>query len=442
MDNHSRAEASCPLSRALAPALVFGAALSLPVFSTASDLFQLDVSYGLDDSGAFALSESFNADNVEDFADIIGGDDLFLDRIDELGMGQPFESRLQYMGLSWEVNSLESDNPDSSQQTGIEFVFYCDSRNTPQTTVRFTAGASQEANLEALVDYLEDDATADGGITVDDLGIGACLVSGSPIDPVAGNPNSLLATMAQQDFMLGATEDLDRMAKFGIGLGAATVDADNFDSWSATLPINYIHSIPRSGGRPMLLIFDAPLRYVDLEGASVVDGSLGFGLRYPVLDNWALTPMLRAGLTASRDTGSLQAAYSASVTSHLEFYVLDRSLTLSLNNSVGVYRTDSIDAGDFEMEYDTDNTIWRNGLAASGRLPWVWLDQPTSWEVQFVDTRISGDDWYYDSYDEVVVSMGTKAMPDRARWQDLRLGLKYTFASDYDSLQLVLNYRF
>jgi hypothetical protein len=177
-----------------------------------------------------------------------------------------------------------------------------------------------------------------------------------------------------------------------------------------------------------------------VEGGDVIDGSFGFGVRVPILRRWAVTPMLRAGLVGSVDAGAAQIAYSGTLTSKADFYFQD--LRLSVNNMVGYYATGSVGIGTFQVDYNMKNTIFRNGLALEGSLNYKLFDDPTSWEVQFVDTRVTGDSWFNNWYDEIVLTLGTRRRATRMTWQDLRIGASYTFGDNFNGFQFVLNYRF
>jgi hypothetical protein len=267
-----------------------------------------------------------------------------------------------------------------------------------------------------------------------------CLASTSPVDPVAGNPNSLIAHMASSDYQSGTTTDAGEANLFGIGLHAGTSEASGFRTTSVSLPLNYIITVPNPSKPPYAFIFDLPIRYMNIEGGDVIDGSFGFGVRVPILRRWAVTPMLRVGLVGSVDAGAAQIAYSGTLISKADFYFQD--LRLSVNNMVGYYATGSVGIGTFQVDYNMKNAIFRNGLALEGSLNYKLFDDPTSWEVQFVDTRVTGDSWFNNWYDEIVLTLGTRRRATRMTWQDLRLGVSYTFGDQFNGFQFVLNYRF
>ena len=276
-------------------------------------------------------------------------------------------------------------------------------------------------------------------------------VAKTPTDPVAGNPNSLMSGMVSSDFLLGGgyfnssssaqsgeESGEDDTNLIGIGVHYGHASSLGFKSDVVTLPLNYIWTLSKPG---WAVIIDAPLTYINIEDSEAYHGSLGLGLRIPLLGRrWAITPMFRAGITGSRDIGSAAIIYSGSLTSNFNLYFGD--IKLSLNNMVGYYRTDSIKIGDYDIEYDLENEVFRNGFSLEGSLNWTLLDDPTSWELAFVDTRFIGDDLFLDNYNEVALSFGTRRRTNRMTWQSLRLGAQYTFGDDYDGYQVTLNYRF
>lgn len=305
-------------------------------------------------------------------------------------------------------------------------------------------GATRDESQDLFTDFME----GAGGSILTQLLQG--FVSQTAVDPVAGNPNSLMANMASSDFY-AVTDDVDidgkgplsgdraRRRLLGVKLIAGNSEATGFRTKMISVPINYI--VPLSNPQYQL-IFDMPIRYLDVEGASAYDASFGIGLRIPLAMRpvrWSITPLLRAGIVKSENAGALQAIYSQSATSRLKYSFND--LELTLNNMVGFYQTGSV-AGDYDGEYDLRNTIFRNGLSLSGSLAGRLFDEPTTWEVEFVDTRITGDAWFIDVYHELALTFGTIRRENRMTWQSLRVGAKYVFADEYDGLQFVLGYRF
>lgn len=148
------------------------------------------------------------------------------------------------------------------------------------TTLNFTVpslgidlyftGATRSESQDLFLDFLKGEGSA---ILTQLL---QRFVSQTSADPVAGNPNSLMAQMAGMDYAASATtidiKDNDSSAPrlIGIDVMAGTSEATAFHTNMVSLPINYI--IPLDDPRYQIII-DAPLRYLNVEGADVYDGS-------------------------------------------------------------------------------------------------------------------------------------------------------------------------
>lgn len=275
------------------------------------------------------------------------------------------------------------------------------------------------------------------------------LVANTPTDPVAGNPDSLMSTMVTSDYSIasgavsftGAKSEKKPSNLIGLGLRYGRSSSLGFKTNAVNLPLNYI--IPFES--QYAVIIDAPLTYLDIEGADSYHASLGLGLRIPAYRSgnidWAMTPFVRVGVSGSKNLGSAALVYSGSVTSTLSFSV--RDLRIAVNNMFGYYQTDSVEVGDFELDYDLENYSFRNGIAVEGLLnPWDFLDNPITWELAFTDTRFGGDDLFLDQWNEIVFSLGTQRVANQMTWQALRIGAGYTFGNEYDAFRFTLNYRF
>ena len=100
----------------------------------------------------------------------------------------------------------------------------------------------------------------------------------SPIDPIAGNPNSLMALMAQEDYLVGHLSPLSGcdccwsaqpiVHQFQTGLEAGRAFSKGFDATVITSPLRYSYSPDLEWA----LIIDAPLTYIRNGGASSLFG--------------------------------------------------------------------------------------------------------------------------------------------------------------------------
>lgn len=232
------------------------------------------------------------------------------------------------------------------------------------------------------------------------------LVRTSPVDPVAGNPASLMGQMAASDYSTAADSVLPgqvggemkgtNYALVGIELGRYT--AGGYSQNVTKLPLGWSKGF--KGGYEFKL--DVPLTYIQTENAKTATVAFGGSLRIPFSDRWAVTPALRVGGVGSQDLGAAAVMYSGSVTSR---YVFDAGdLQIGMTNMAGLYRTQSFKHHEYDINYDLSNTMLRNGFDVTGSLPEGWMGAGAVWRAWIIDTRFSGDALYSNSYQEIGVA--------------------------------------
>lgn len=319
----------------------------------------------------------------------------------------------------------------------------------------------------------------------------------SPIDPLAGNPLSLMSQTQGRNFAHGFThkvsqvygcsttafnrhgdvqlaardegwalgcgipvmvaragdggdlfrEAQDRAAalrgenEIGIGLSYQSTTADvaggSYKSSSVNLPLSYtakFNADPRKKFR-----IDIPLSYTDAEGAKSYSVGLGFAYTHPISDVWTLTPAVGAGVTGSEDLGSAGGVVSYSIASAYSWRIGDWGL--SMGNMVGKYDSLGLTLGDIEAEADISSTAFVNGLLLSG--PGSLLARDMVIEYHITDTRLTGDEVYAEYYDEAGVSVGWIKQRHGVITRYLKAGVSYlTGDRDISGYKLNLALRF
>lgn len=266
------------------------------------------------------------------------------------------------------------------------------------------------------------------------------LAAASPIDPMAGNPNSLMNVMAAADFNRDSSDIVAGLGGsaaaaaggpaqgphnfFGAEARFGRYTQEQFKSDVYSVPLSYTHLFadPRYA-----LVADLPLTYVNNEGAKSASASVGIGLRFPVGARWSLTPAVRVGLTGSEDLGSAGLVTSGGVTSNLRLPDW-RGVQIGLADMVAYYSTSSISIGHYDVGYDLKNTVFRNGLKFSGDAGWRRWPGPLTWEFDAVRTDFEGSHVYSRSVDEFAASIGTRHREGAVIWNALRFGVTYTMA--------------
>jgi hypothetical protein len=251
-----------------------------------------------------------------------------------------------------------------------------------------------------------------------------------------------MAQAAVADYAMASLQGhANRLFDTGAVFGWA--DADGFRLNTQTVPFGIIQT--RKDPR-QLWILDGFLRRVDVEGGEVWDGSMGVGWRLGYLESqeprlrWSITPSARATVVGSRDLGAAQAIYSTALTTRME-HARENDLLFGWNLMYGYYETQSV-SGEYAGDYGLANQILRTGLEASGPLRLPGFSEPATWQAHYVYTRVTGSDWYYDNFNTLGFTIGTRPRPDRELWTALRLGLECDLADGYTGCEVLLGYQF
>ncbi|EFB40726.1 hypothetical protein [Parachlamydia acanthamoebae] len=269
----------------------------------------------------------------------------------------------------------------------------------------------------------------------------------SPIDPIAGNPNSLMAQMAQSDYLVGHLSPLSGcdccwsaqpiVHQFQTGTFASRAFSKGFDTTTVTLPLRYSYSKDHHWA----LIVDVPFTYNRNGGASSVFGSLGIGIRVPIFSNWSITPTIRGGAGGSLDlctSGSfvstgLVSVYNCKLFKHV----------LSLTNYVGYFASTNLWLTGVNFNYHLHNTIFKNGLSCTSCKGFTICNRPINFKVSVEDTYFAGDRLFIRHYDEVSIALITHCVNPYIDYDCLSIGIAYQFGQEsYKSYALNFAYQF
>jgi len=404
------------MKQKLFPAFLLTALITTPV--QAKDLFNLTATIPEESS-----SVSFN--NISDIVNAVDNQSL-----ETLLSGY---TPVTAANLTLDLRGLASTITYAESSTTL--VFSVPSLNILE---QFT-GATRDESQALFEEYLK--KNGDGILTE----ILKELVATTAVDPVAGNPNSLMAKMGAADFGIGTD--------IGNGQVGETQSSDNslnilgfrFGSYSAgpytqdvyTWPINYTYRFA-SDPRKQIMI-DLPITYIDTEGGKSYSTSLGAAFRFPVTDNWTLTPAVRVGGAGSPDLGSAAVMYSGSLVSN--YNIFWRNSRISIGNMVSGFKAESLDVGDYSTGYDLTNTMIKNGIGFATPLNFKVFGKPTSLEVDAAHTDFFGDEIYIDHYLDLALSFGTYGTGTDL--DNIRVGLTYTAGNNsYEGFMFNVGYVF
>ena len=181
----------------------------------------------------------------------------------------------------------------------------------------------------------------------------------------------------------------------------------------------------------------AGMGVLDTAGTQSYQARIAGGYRFPMSDEWALTPMAGFSIAGSEDAAFYVGVASASVTSTYtwEFDGFD----LTMGNMVGGYQTVKLGSRAFSTDPNIRNVAFKNGLVLSQ--PVTIGGNRLSAEYGFADTRMTGTELYQKSAQELTFSLGTNRNALSAR-SFFRATVAFQRARDSKGVTLSVNYWF
>jgi len=309
-------------------------------------------------------------------------------------------------------------------------------------------GGSRDASEEALQEWLDgngDQSTTDsqGALTT----LLKEFVAASPVDPVAGNPNSLQSRMFDRDLGLGtlgpflgdfpdASEGIPMLWKMDFDFayyGSGPYDGQSYDlelafAWSPT--------------RRLAVVTDLAMTFSVDEGEALSGlGELGLGLQGRISENWNLAAVTRFGVVGSIDEGAVAGMWSVSLVNHMRFDIGDYQL--EMNNMLGgASSIDGIRVEGIELDYDLANGVVKNGLTLSREFSMGGSSRPLRGRLFFVDTVFFGDELWLEHSDELGLGLGLASKEGSRSYDPAAIDISWIFGSNYDAVRLSLSLRY
>lgn len=309
---------------------------------------------------------------------------------------------------------------------------------TAGITQTFT-GATRDESLTLFKSFLQNDANKKQLLRA--------YAKHSPIDPIAGNPNSLLGQMAEADYLLGrltplAGCDCEGSAQpirhqFQAGAIGTRGFSKGFDTSLVTLPLRYSYSPTGSWA----LILDAPFSYLRNGGASSVISSLGIGFRLPLVKNWSITSLFRVGMGGTLDLVTSGIFITTGLVSEYDYKL--GQFVLSLTNYAGYYSSTNFWLTGVNFNYRLQDYVFKNGLTLTSCSGFSLCERPLNLSLSFVDTYFPSGRLFIRHYDEVSLALITNYLNPCLDYDCLSLGFGYQFGQkSYRGYTLKVIYQF
>ena len=274
-------------------------------------------------------------------------------------------------------------------------------------------------------------------------------VASSPVDPVAGNPNSLFTRMIVDDFNQGITGPFISSNKpipgqknnFSIAAEVSSFSADPYDGESFSVPISYkwnLKSFPK-----LSLIVDFPVLLTRTQTAWSYMASLGLGAQYRPTKWWSLTPMARIGGVGSFDVGALAFPVSGTLTNYFH-YQLPTTHVGWASQGGAITTIDGIEIAGWDLSYELTNYVWRNGGDLLQKMDFKILGNQAAFKFFLNHTKFWGNELYLESFFDMGVGLATIQKLDYTFVEKINITFNFAAGVDnsYQNYGFKVSYRF
>lgn len=304
--------------------------------------------------------------------------------------------------------------------------------------VSFDAASRDEA-LKQLQNWLEGEFGSAGASSGAATRLMQALVAESPVDPMAGNPNSLQSRMFDADFRMGTGGAVSAYGDGGflptlasLRVGGGYAKAGPYGQYAIDVPLRFGFGL----GEVVGVALDVPLTATTTQGAWTLLGSGALGLHVRPVSWWTVTPAVRIGGVGSVDLGGLGAMYSGSLTSHIR--IPWGPFAFGIGNMGGIARTiDDVEISGYSLSYDLQNWNLRNGVYGEMALGSEMLGTGMAVRLGVSDVRFFGDELWLDAYQEIGAALAG-GLP----FGGFQVGLSYLVGKDYDGVNARVGLRF
>ena len=412
--------------RCWALTLVFLAAIAPP--AAARDLFRTVIT-------AVGQQAQNGVNSILDVPDLLDADSL------ETDFGPPYIPESSAVEALVDLRGVSARGSYALDSAALRF-------EVPAAGIDVTFdGVDRDASNDELEDWLKGDTSFPGAPSADVQELLRAFVANSPVDPVAGNPNSLESRMFESDLGLGtlspflgdfpdASEAIPNVVQLDLDYGYYAAGPYNGQAYDISMGLGW------NLARRFAIVTDLELMLTRVEGDALsAFGNVGLGVVGRINDWWNVSVVARGGLVGSFDVGALAAMYSVSFINHMRFALGDAWLEMS--NMVGVANTVSgFDIDGWDLDYDLTNVVLKNRLALQQVLPVRLGSRALRGSLYLVDTQYFVDDLWLEHTDEIGVSVGLASESGSSVYDPATLQLAYVVGKSYDALRLALSLRF
>lgn len=222
-----------------------------------------------------------------------------------------------------------------------------------------------------------------------------------------------------------------------VNVGSYSVKGSNDRVNTYTLPLSY--TFKNSENEQKQLTLSLPVTMYSIGKAKGYHLGLGAAYRFPITEQWSLTPGFRYALTGSIDRATVASIMSGSLTS--TYQIPMQKFDVNIANMVGYYRTGKFKAGEYSFNPNIQQTMLRNGVMLSQ--PISIKNHPLAIEYSLIDTRyVGGLKPFISNTQEFGVTIGTHRSHQNKKLSFLRAGVGYLYAPESKGVNFHFGYWF
>jgi hypothetical protein len=260
-------------------------------------------------------------------------------------------------------------------------------------------------------------------------------------------PGGLLTNAVGSDFDSSFSEVATRIAtslpnaqgasasQIGIGMLISESSVAGMTVRTLSIPLSYTVRNDIDPRRQALL--RGGIGVVDEAGSRAYNARVSAGYRFPMSDDWVLTPMAGVSVAGSQDAGYFTGVFNGSVAST---YLFEQAgFDVTIGNLVGYYKTFKPSGSGTAMDPGIGQLTLRNGIMLSQ--PVLMFGSKMSAEYGLSDTRYLNSTLYQQNGQDLSISLGTNKNAFSAR-SFFRATLLLQRARDSHGVALNVNYWF
>ena len=294
----------------------------------------------------------------------------------------------------------------SGQGVVINYAFLVANNNTLTIKIpavgldRTFTGATRKESRDLAVNFLK----ANGYLAQILELINKNAIAKSVTDPIAGNPNSMLANMVENDFNQQFLWRISSQTPESTGVGAGyrlLVQEDQAQkiksqSFTPFFRVQFDNALLSD------MTVSMPLSLIESETTQFKQAGLAISARKKVNDAWTIASGGAYSIGGSEKDAKLAQYGGLSITS--DYHLRIAGWQFAVGNMVGYYETFKI--ADYDI--NTVNTVFRNALVLSKSLEFSTASY--YWDTFLIDTRYAGTPLATNNYQEVGVGLRGRSL--------------------------------